>query len=203
MLYSAVYIGFDSRPFFSARPRRSDAISVISLFPLPDHSPASRFPVPFTVSPFFGSSFCTILGQCKPLSCNTYGSSRKYCKQKTYCILKSFRCNTYKKHRVGGCISSFLELSPVSCHKTQVLSFHILAHSFAHFCNLAKLNSFLLKRFRTLYQKPPRVGCCRQPKPNNFGRPALSVTIARLCVARRNPHALWAQERKVDSEVLE
>src|SRR5713226_3834642 len=38
------------------------------------------------------------------------------------------------------------------------LSFHILAHSFAHFCTRAKLNSFLFMRFRTLCQKHPGVG---------------------------------------------
>ena len=31
-----------------------------------------------------------------PLACNTYGSPRKCCKQKTCTITKSFRCNTYK-----------------------------------------------------------------------------------------------------------
>src|SRR5258708_11413973 len=36
----------------------------------------------------------------KCFSCNTYGSPRKCCKQKTYGIAKLFRCNTYKK--VGG-----------------------------------------------------------------------------------------------------
>jgi len=34
----------------------------------------------------------------KSFSCNTYGSSRKCCKQKTYRLTKPFRCNTYKKH---------------------------------------------------------------------------------------------------------
>src|SRR5260370_21720796 len=33
------------------------------------------------------------------------------------------------------------------------LCFQILAHSFALFCTLQKLNSFLFKRFRTLCQK--------------------------------------------------
>src|SRR5712664_3291288 len=33
------------------------------------------------------------------------------------------------------------------------LSFHILAHSSALFCTRANLNSFLFKRFRTLWQK--------------------------------------------------
>ena len=34
----------------------------------------------------------------KSFSCNTYGSPRKCCKQKTYGLAKPFRCNTYKKH---------------------------------------------------------------------------------------------------------
>src|SRR6266478_115916 len=37
----------------------------------------------------------------KSFSCNTYGSPRKCCKQKTYSQAKPFRCNTYKK-RGGG-----------------------------------------------------------------------------------------------------
>src|SRR5216684_8276225 len=36
----------------------------------------------------------------KSLSCNTYASPRKCCKQKTYGLAKPFRCNTYKKHGV-------------------------------------------------------------------------------------------------------
>jgi hypothetical protein len=35
----------------------------------------------------------------KFFSCNTYGSPRKCCKQKTYGLTKPFRCNTYEKHR--------------------------------------------------------------------------------------------------------
>jgi len=49
-------------------------------------------------------------GDCPPASdyywiksfrCNTYGSPRKRCKQKTYGLTKPFRCNTYKKHGVA------------------------------------------------------------------------------------------------------
>ena len=36
----------------------------------------------------------------KSFSCNTYGSPRKCCKQKTYSMTKPFRCNTYKKQGV-------------------------------------------------------------------------------------------------------
>jgi len=37
----------------------------------------------------------------KSCSCNTYGSPRKRCKQKTYGLAKPFRCNTYKKQGGG------------------------------------------------------------------------------------------------------
>src|SRR6266852_5338903 len=37
----------------------------------------------------------------KSFSCNTYGSPRKCCKQKTYGRAKPFRCNTYKKQGEG------------------------------------------------------------------------------------------------------
>jgi len=108
---------------------------------------------------------------------------------KTCAMAKSFRCNTYRKHRGWG-RGAFLpssNFSHVSYHETQVLSLHALAHSFAHFCNLAEFNSFLLKRFPTLCTKHGEVGGTRQPKPNNFGGPALSVTIGRLFVARCKP----------------
>src|SRR6266478_5191719 len=45
-----------------------------------------------------------------------------------------------------------------SRHWTQILSFHILAHSFAFSCTRAKLNPFLFNRFRTLCPKTPGVG---------------------------------------------
>src|SRR6266446_3021225 len=41
---------------------------------------------------------------------------------------------------------------------TQVLSFHILAHSFALFCILKEPNSLLFNRFRTLCPKTPGCG---------------------------------------------
>ena len=44
----------------------------------------------------------------KCFRCNTYGSPRKCCKQKTYGIAKLFRCNTYKKQ--GG--TSFKQAVP-------------------------------------------------------------------------------------------
>src|SRR5260370_17629228 len=51
----------------------------------------------------------------KSFSCNTYGSPRKCCKQKTYGRAKSFRCNTYKKPGGGG-ILPILELLPYHRH---------------------------------------------------------------------------------------
>src|SRR6266849_4246839 len=50
------------------------------------HAPAGR------KNPLPAAHYCF-----KSFSCNTYGSPRKCCKQKTYGPTKSFRCNTYKK----------------------------------------------------------------------------------------------------------
>src|SRR5216684_2330798 len=47
--------------------------------------------------------FCTILVQSKSFRCNTSEPPPLCCKQRTFAIPKSFKCNTYKKHRgVGG-----------------------------------------------------------------------------------------------------
>src|SRR6266478_155028 len=43
----------------------------------------------------------TAYSRSKSFSCNTYGSPRKCCKQKTYGQAKPFRCNTYKKRGEG------------------------------------------------------------------------------------------------------
>src|SRR6266568_3846974 len=40
--------------------------------------------------------------------------------------------------------------TPATHHRTQLLSFHTLAHSFALSCILRKLNPFIFRRFRTL-----------------------------------------------------
>src|SRR5229473_8655392 len=72
-----------------------------------------------------------------------------------------FRMNTYGKHTGWGrgTILPSSNLSLVTRHWTQVLSFHILPHSFARFCIHAKFNPFLFKRFLTLCQeKTPGVG---------------------------------------------
>ncbi len=55
----------------------------------------------------------------KSFSCNTYGSPRKCCKQKTYGLAKPFRCNTYKKQGGGGSRERIIlltaQLSIVDC----------------------------------------------------------------------------------------
>jgi len=51
----------------------------------------------------------------KSFNCNTYGSPRKCCKQKTYGLAKPFRCNTYKKH--GG---PFRRSDVPTCRRWQV-----------------------------------------------------------------------------------
>ncbi len=88
--------------YFSIFPSRHSRIAVHSL-PSPErHLPRpprgvrllSLFPdlqlSTFDFQPSLSST---------PFSCNTYGSPRKCCKQKTYGTAKPFRCNTYKKHR--------------------------------------------------------------------------------------------------------
>ena len=84
----------------------------------------SRYPLPSSPS-------------CKSFSYNTYGSPRKYWKQKTYSSSKLFRRNSYKKEREG--VVFFLNLLLGS--RTQVLSFHALAHSFTTIKNSSLLFS--------------------------------------------------------------
>jgi hypothetical protein len=78
----------------------------------------------------------------------TYEASCKCCKQKTYSIAKSFRCNTYKKQRGGGA-SLLFPHSPLNTrYFTQVLSFHTLANSFAFRKNSTLFFSCDSKLFR-------------------------------------------------------
>ena len=72
--------------------------------------------------PLFNIPTCTpsnLPNSSKFFSCNTYGSPRKCCKQKTYSPAKRFRCNTYKKQGGGGSrertILLTAQLSTVDC----------------------------------------------------------------------------------------
>src|SRR6266404_7791187 len=56
----------------------------------------------FKIFPSDGVTFSPTLRPHKSFNCNTYGSPRKCCKQKTYGKTKSFRFNTYKKQGGGG-----------------------------------------------------------------------------------------------------
>ena len=49
----------------------------------------------------------------KSFSCNTYGSPRKCCKQKTCGMAKPFKCNTYEKHG-GGLVTMLNQVSETS-----------------------------------------------------------------------------------------
>jgi hypothetical protein len=70
------------------------------------------------------------------------------------------------KNTRGGGPSFPTQHSPLATpHATQVLSFHILAHSFAFFCTQAKLNSFIFNRFHTLWEK--HVGWERGPSSDS------------------------------------
>jgi len=76
--------------------------------------------------------------------------------------LISFVSHSYANTGGGGYSSHFGTRQSTAVMRTryiiQVLSFHILAHSFALFCILKELNSLLFNRFRTLHQKTPRGG---------------------------------------------
>ncbi len=93
---------------------RSDVLSVRLLqaisFQTITHSFAQRpAAIPFSFNhfrtlfvltegaPSLHSNFAQFLCNLSPFRINTYRPPRKCCKQKTYRMTKSFRCNTYKK----------------------------------------------------------------------------------------------------------
>src|SRR5260370_39744913 len=103
-----------SRP---PRPFRSESPNSHGIISFADHHPLTplesyRFKIMGAPRPSCSSNFqpSTFDFQppslSKPFSCNTYGSPRNCCKQKTYGLNNSFRCNTYKKTRGEG---SFVE----------------------------------------------------------------------------------------------
>ena len=98
--------------------------------------------------PHFAQFWC----DASPFRINT---SKSVSKQTTSTL---FRMNTYGKRTGWGrdAILPSSNLSLVTRHWTQVLSFHILPHSFARFCIHAKFNPFLFKRFLTLCQEKTR-----------------------------------------------
>src|SRR3989442_11793076 len=73
--------------------------------------------------------------------------------------------------------------TPATHHYTQVLSFQILAHSFALSCTLRKLNPLIFKRFRTLCKKTPGGGVVLV-SPANY----------RLSTMNLQPHLTYSQE---------
>jgi len=64
----------------------------------------------------------------KSFSCNTYGSPRKCCKQKTYSMAKPFKCNTYKKQG-GTPFKPKLLLFPSLSRRFDVQTFRRFRHS--------------------------------------------------------------------------
>src|SRR5260370_18183991 len=86
---------------------------------------------------------------------------------------KPFVCHSYENCRV--CTNNSHSGTPHSALSpiAQVLSFQILAHSFARFCTHAKPKSFLFRRFRTLRQKTQPRGYTYPPL-NSQGSEGLS-----------------------------
>src|SRR5882672_1960466 len=103
-----------------------------------------------TTNPLPAAHYCL-----KSFSCNTYGSSRKCCKQKTYGLTKPFRCSTYKKHGARGLSDSRTRQSSLA---TGLKSFFFkflraLLRFFALSCNFEEVNSFPFMQFHTLSRK--------------------------------------------------
>ena len=78
----------------------------------------------------------------KSFSCNTYGSPRKCCKQKTYGRTNPFRCNTYKKPGVGAVESDrppYGSFNPTS-HLPYVLQSSVFRNPFVcHSCENCRM----------------------------------------------------------------
>jgi len=115
---------------------------------------ASLLPCPTIALSFYPNPVVVTAHYCfNSFSCNTYGSPRKCCKQKIYGLAKPFRCNIYKNTGGGSRLwltrfpmrksvlrsmaTKDLSSHPLRIHSdensffAQVLSFHIVAHSFA------------------------------------------------------------------------
>ena len=80
--------------------------------PSPNRFPVSALDWSFSVFPNLQLSTLDPPLFPKSFSCNTYGSPRKCCKQKTYSMVKLLRCNAYKKQAGWGVLLSFLVAPP-------------------------------------------------------------------------------------------
>jgi hypothetical protein len=108
----AVFIKFNPRPL-DPSPNLPPALcsqpSDVATFRLshlvPSYSPTDYCPLTIEASHQLWSGNPDRVGTAhshfKSFSCNTYGSPRRCCKQKTYGLVKPFRCNTYKKQGEG------------------------------------------------------------------------------------------------------
>jgi len=85
----------------------------------------------------------------KSFRCNTYESPRKCCKQKTYSLPESFRCNLQKTRGRGLRFSGVPTFGRFNLFSTYPLSFQTLAHSFA----LCKMLSHLFSSRSALFAK--------------------------------------------------
>src|SRR6266478_4973292 len=103
-----------SNPQYGSRRHLRDAQTSFTPKSLPFNLFADHHPLTPVTSIFYknagGRGHSRRFLSPKAFSCNTYGSPRKCCKQKTYSRAKPFRCNTYKKQ--GGYILQAKRLSP-------------------------------------------------------------------------------------------
>src|SRR6267378_7368785 len=103
-----------------------------------------------TTNPLPAAHYCL-----KSFSCNTYGSPRKCCKQKTYGLTKPFRCSTYKKHGARGLSDSRTRQSSLA---TGLKSFFFkflraLLRFFLHFLATSKKSTPFLSCNSTLFHE--------------------------------------------------
>jgi hypothetical protein len=120
---------------------------------------------------------------------------------------KSFPCHSCENCRGVYQQFPFWNSRLDTLHSTQLLSFHILAHSFALFCTHPKLNPFLFKRFRTLCQNTrvwgtPLLRMGRRPRECRGGIRLIPTSLLRYLLTSLPPETAapfpqrWGQLRK-------
>src|SRR5437899_811316 len=142
----------------------------VGKFPIRTGPSTSPFPKRASDHPYFLFS--------KSFNRNTYGFPRKCCKQKTYGATKLFRCNTSLTRNTGGGCSRLWSSSLAT--ELKPFPFTLLRTLLRR----KKINSFVFKRFRTLYRKTQGWGV-----PISLG--PLSLQWRSLRTRRSRPCRNW------------
>jgi hypothetical protein len=202
VLYFPVYIEFDRRPFFPAKPQRSDGVSVVSLF----HYPTVPLPLgscPLAPSLFFASPFCTILGQCKSLSYNTYGSLASVANKRLALWLT--RLDATLTRNIGGGVHFLLpQIFYVSlATRLKFFPFIFLRTLLRIFATWQNSTPFFSSDSALFAKNHPGWGVVVNQNQTISAARLFQLQSPGPVWHAANPLALWAQERKVGSEVHE